>query len=178
MDIQDQLLLLASQRGDAGAFARLVDRWNVRLFRHARRLLGEEEAAWDIVQETWIAIIEGLAKLNDVGAFATWAFRIVHHKCADRRRKGERRRRLGRELADRRRDHARAQAAPVRTGLLGEGIDALPAEQRSAVSLYYLEGLSVAEIAEIDSVPEGTVKSRLYHARQSLRACLEEREDG
>lgn len=179
MGIHDELLLLRCRRGDAGAFAQLVDRWNARLFRHARRLTGEQESAWDVVQETWLAIIKGLSGLDDVRAFATWAFRIVHHKCADRSRKEKRRRRLGKELADRPRDCTGARAtAQARTGLLEEGIDALPPEQRSAVSLYYLEGLSVGEIAKIESVPEGTVKSRLYHARQSLRAYLEEREDG
>jgi len=176
--ILDELLVLQCQQGSAQAFAKLVDRWQERLLRHACRLIHDEDAAWDIVQETWIAIINGLHRLDDVAAFPAWAFRIMTNKCGDWQRKQHRRRKVRGELADRSTHSRQATGATqMRSGTLKEGMKALSPEQRAAVALYYLEGFSIAEVAEIQSVPEGTVKSRLHHARNFLRRYLGELND-
>lgn len=93
--IRSDVLVLRCQEGDAAAFESLVLVWQERLWRHARRLTGDEDAADDIPQESWLAIGRGMSRLQDPAAFSAWAYRIVSNKCNDwirrecRRRKGQ-----------------------------------------------------------------------------------------
>ena len=79
--LNDELLVLRCQEGDAEAFELLVGRWQRQLWRHAWRLTGDEGTAWDVVQETWIGISRGIARLADASAFPAWAYQIVSNKC-------------------------------------------------------------------------------------------------
>jgi RNA polymerase sigma-70 factor (ECF subfamily) len=90
--IEDELLVLRSQEGDLAALGALVDRWQERLWRHAWRLLGDENAAWDALQDAWIGISRGIGHLEDAAAFPAWAYRITSNKCRDRIRRERRRR--------------------------------------------------------------------------------------
>lgn len=172
--IFDEYLVTAAQAGDSAALSRLVQRWQPRLLRHAWRLLGDAERARDLVQESWLQILRGLWRLDDTVAFPAWAFRIVTRRCQ-------------RALLGTRHDHdggeALAMLAAPEAGADGESaaelatvraaMHTLPAPQRSALALFYLEDLSVAEIAIALDVAPGTVKTRLMHARRKLRALLE-----
>ena len=173
--IEDELLVLRSQEGDVAAFDELVDRWQERLWRHAWRLLGDEDAAWDALQEAWIAISRDLRRLEDVAAFPAWAYRITSNKCRDRIRRERRRRQAVDDYAE----HVRqadndASHVDDRCADLSEALTRLPGRDRAILSLRYEEGFDTAAIAEILRVPEGTVKSRLYYARKRLRKFLEE----
>jgi RNA polymerase sigma-70 factor (ECF subfamily) len=168
----DAYLIASARTGDARAFAALFKRWNARLSSHAWRLLGDREAAADAVQEAWAEIVRGLGRLSDMSAFPAWAYRIVSRRCAKS---------IGRNVRDR--EAADALAAEPRgseevpeasdSHLLRHAIDALPPDQRAAIALFYLEDMSVAEVAVALAVPAGTVKTRLMHARHKLRAALE-----
>jgi len=81
--LNDELLVLQRQEGDAEAFELLVGRWQGRLWRHAWRLTGNESAAWNAIQEAWIGISRGINRLADVAAFPAWAYQIVGNKCRD-----------------------------------------------------------------------------------------------
>jgi RNA polymerase sigma-70 factor, ECF subfamily len=169
--LTNELLVLRCQEGDAPAFEALVARWQARLWRHARRLTGEESAAWDVLQEAWIGIARGLARLENPAAFPAWAYQIVSYKCHDAARR-DRRRRLATE------SYA-AQFPPDADtsqcdGSLRETLEALPGPDRAILSLRYEEQFDTAEIAGILGIPEGTVKSRLYAARQRLRRVWKE----
>ena len=175
-DIQDQILVLRCRQGDAAAFAALFDRWQPRLLHLACRLTGDRDAAWDAVQETWMAVTRGLDRLDDVDAFAKWIFRILNNKCNDWGRKQHRQRRLENGLILE--QQAREEQADVpeqRYDSVREAMAALPPADGVLLTLYYIENLGVAAIAEIVGVPAGTVKSRLYHARNRLRAMLKEK---
>ncbi len=168
-------LVAAARTGDARALSRLAEFRGPRLVAHAARLLGEREAARDMVQDAWIEIIRGLPSLRDDTAFLPWALRIVS-------------RRVSREIARRQRGRRLAEAVTAETDPVvpetGPGeVDAarvraavatLPAPQAATVALFYLEDLSVAEVATALDVPVGTVKTRLMHARTKLRALLGE----
>jgi RNA polymerase sigma-70 factor (ECF subfamily) len=170
--VLDELLVLQAQGGDADALAAIVRRWQGRLARHAFHLLGSAEDATDVVQETWLAVVRGINGLDDPACFPRWVFSIVSRKCADCIRHWQRDRMLVTGLASNR----PAPATPVTESELVHlraGLQRLGGERRALLSMAYLDGLSIIEIATVLGVPPGTVKSRLYHARQELKEMLE-----
>ncbi|HEY4760599.1 MAG TPA: sigma-70 family RNA polymerase sigma factor [Thermoguttaceae bacterium] len=172
--LNDELLVLRCQEGDAEAFEALVGRWQERLWRHARRLTGDENTAWDVLQEGWIGICRGLNRLVDPAAFPAWAYQIISNKCRDRIRR-EKRYREAAELYSERIYREQTEAIEVKNqyATLKEALEHLPGHVRAILSLRYEEGFDTAEIAAILGVPDGTVKSRLFHARQKLSKYLE-----
>lgn len=167
-------LVATARTGDRRAMARLVALRGPRLLAHATRLLGERETARDVVQDAWVEILRGLGGLRDERAFLPWALRIVSRRVA----REIRRRQSGRRLAT----AIQAEADPLVNEAGPDEVDAakvraamatLPPAQAATVALFYLEDLSVTEVATALDVPVGTVKTRLMHARARLRALLE-----
>lgn len=168
----DELLVLRCQEGNREACDLLVRRWQRRLWRYARRLTGSSDAAWDVMQETWMAVLKQIRKLSDPAWFAAWAHRIVRNKCADHCRKASRRRNLAETLAERQ----RADNDPPREGpadAVAEALRRLPPARQELLALKYGADLNIIEIALVLGIPAGTVKSRLHHAREQLRRILE-----
>lgn len=166
--------LVASARlGDRRALSRLVELRGARLHAHAVRLMGEREAARDIVQEAWVEILRSLHGLRDDAAFLPWALRIVSRRVAREISCRQRGRRLADEVAAEM-DPVTAEAGPgvVDAARVRAAIATLPREQAATVALFYLEDLGVAEVATALDVPVGTVKTRLMHARRKLYAHL------
>jgi RNA polymerase sigma factor (sigma-70 family) len=181
--ILDELLVLASQDGDARALEALVRRYQQRLLRHAQRLTGSVDAAGDVTQETWLAIARGLRRLDDPARFRAWAFRILTHKAADWIRKRQRGRALQKSVESREPrpgssdlENESAGHAAGTTSRLRSAIAQLSPELQAVIGLHYGEGLSMAEIAHVLGVPDGTVKSRLHAARSRLRQSIERSE--
>lgn len=173
--ILDQYLVTLAQAGSRDAIERLARRWTPRLLRFATRTVGRSELARDIVQETWLGVIRGLKALVDPSSFPAWIYGIAHRKCIDAIRVKQRWRKLTDQV-----QREVGVAVDSATSVTGETLDLATAigrlndEQRSVVALFYGEDLSVVEIAEILSVPAGTVKSRLFHARETLKKLLGE----
>lgn len=167
--IVDQLLVMECQDGSVAALEQLVSRWQKRLWQYAYRLTGDAEAAWDVTQESWLGVIRGLSRLNDPARFRSWIYRIVTRKADDwivRNAKARRQR------AEIRPEELRQECdEPDELQYLMHG---LPEPSRTVLTLHYWEGLSVAEIARVLGVPEGTVKSRLYTARNELKALWQQ----
>lgn len=166
----DELLVLQCQAGDGAALDELVKRWQPRLMRHALRLSMNPEIAGDICQEAWLAIVRGIHRVSDPAMFRAWALRIVANKAADwlRRKHREGLQVTGEEPRERDRADPPEALAQVQAALAR-----LSSERREILELRYLEELSTAEIAVVLAIPEGTVKSRLHHARNHLREVLE-----
>jgi len=172
--LNDELLVLRCQEGDAEAFALLVGRWQRRLWRHAWRLTGDESAAWDAVQETWMGISQGMARLADAAAFPAWAYQIASNKCRDSLRRDRRRRQAAETYFAWTQGEQRETAmAEEQYSNLKNALEQLSGPDRAVLSLRYEENFDTAEIAGILAVPEGTVKSRLFYARRRLRKYLE-----
>ena len=170
--VLDELLVMRCQAGDRESFDLLVRRWQRRLWRYARSLTGSDDGAWDVVQETWIAIMRRLRKLSDPAWFAAWAYRITRNKAVDYCRGAGRRRRLAENLAERQRvDEKPDHESPG--DAVAESLRQLPPDQRDLLTLKYGEDLSIVDIAVVLGIPAGTVKSRLHHAREQLRHILE-----
>jgi RNA polymerase sigma factor (sigma-70 family) len=171
--IADELLVLATQARSVEAFERLASRWHPRLLRHARRLTGDADGARDAVQEAWLAIARGLGRLRDPARFGSWALRITSRRCADWIAHRQRTRQRFSEIDAAADVPTPADAREDDLSRLREALRGLGPDQRALMAMYYVEDLSVTEVAEVLGVPVGTVKSRLFHARERLRAVLE-----
>jgi RNA polymerase sigma-70 factor (ECF subfamily) len=161
--------------GDCSAFESLVARWQPRFERHAWRLTGCRDAVPDIVQEAWLAVVQGIHRLDDPACFPRWAYRIVTNKCADWTRRLQRDRKakhdIARQFGEISSSAGNDSGAEVES--LHQALESLSGDQRAMLTMFYQDGLSIAAIAEVLSIPEGTVKSRLHHARIRLKKLLE-----
>ena len=166
--IEDQLLVMDAQDGDVEAMEKLVSRWQKRLWRHAVRLTSDPQAAWDITQQSWVAIIKGRRKLHDAANFRAWSYRIVTNKSMDWIKSNKDRKHV---------DIAQVpeieQAASADTGLL-ELLGKLDFRKRAVLCLHYFEQLTIPEISAALKIPKGTVKSRLHNARSELKVLYEQ----
>jgi RNA polymerase sigma factor (sigma-70 family) len=174
--IFDEYLVACAKAGDRKAFTRLAENWQKRLLAHAWRLTGDAEMALDVVQDGWADIVRGLPALKDPRVFPSWAFRIISRRAADAIGRIQRKRRTEAAYAAEpgaTEDSAKAMEFKADSSPLHRAIAALPAKHRAVIALFYLEDFSVTEIAVALSVPAGTVKTRLMHARKKLHASLE-----
>jgi RNA polymerase sigma-70 factor (ECF subfamily) len=174
MELPDEALLAAFQRGDDAAFGALYDRYNVRITSYAYRLLRRQEEAEEICTETFVRVVERKASTGSVRA---WLFTIAHRLCLDRLRRHQRRQRLlewfGWSVAERPSPEEVA-SLDQRVTRLESALGGLGEEHRAIVWLTYTEGLSSPEIAPIVGLTEQQVRSRLTYARRLLKAALEE----
>ncbi|MCB1037182.1 MAG: sigma-70 family RNA polymerase sigma factor [Acidobacteria bacterium] len=176
-EILDEYLVLRGQGGDREAMRSLVDLLHPRLVAHAWNLTGDRNAADDVVQEAWLAIVRGLRRLRDPARFRSWALKIVTFKCRDWIRRAQSGRRLEEGLARDAELQSQSVDGPQTDGSvarLRQAIAILPPEQKALLSMFYLEEMTVREVADVLAIPAGTVKSRLFHAREKLRRLLED----
>jgi RNA polymerase sigma factor (sigma-70 family) len=171
--IYDELLVLKCQQGNKDAFDELVARWQKRLWHYAFQVTRSESAAWDILQETWLAVIKGLSKLRDSTLFPRWTLQILNNKCADWLRKQHSQSQLNNQLADQvRNDLDKRQTTNEKTASLEIAIEKLSPDRRALLSLRYQQDFDTGQIAEILGVAEGTVKSRLHRTLTELRQLM------
>ncbi|MDC0736892.1 RNA polymerase sigma factor [Cognatishimia sp. SS12] len=166
----EEYLVAGARLNDRAAIADLVRLRGPRLLVHATRLLGNRDEAQDAVQDAWVEILRDISKLRVDAAFAAWATRIVTRRCARIISGNQRNRRIAQDLAPLT-DFAAAPMVDDQAAVR-RAIADLPAAQGAAVALFYLEDMSLAEVAVAMDVPLGTVKSRLSHARERLRESL------
>ncbi|QDT38107.1 RNA polymerase sigma factor [Stratiformator vulcanicus] len=176
--ILDEYLVLAAQQGDEMAMSRLVGRFDEPFRRYAARLMGNPEEAADAVQEAWMKIVKGIRSLDDPARFRSWAYRIVNRRCCDRLRAGVRRFESSTLAIEPEDTHAgRGPGDPIeeaeQLAELRAALQNLPQDRRELLAMYYMDDLTVREIAEVLDVKPGTVKSRLHYAREELRRYLE-----
>ncbi len=177
--IREELLVLQSQLGDEKAFTTLMDSIEDRLLYFIRRLVRDEDTAYDVLQEIWIAVFRNIQRLRDPGLFRVWVYRIAHDKAVSLVRRD-----ISREKAEEQYTKERSQDTesigfdPADAGRIHEAMEQLSAIHREALSLFFLEELSYEEIAAVTRCGVGTVKSRLYYAKRALRMLLEEPANG
>jgi len=126
-----------------------------------------------------MAIVRGINRLDDPARFRSWAYRIVANKCADWTRRRVADRNAVRQFrdesspADNRPNDVNSHDTVAR---LRAAMSTLPGEQRAVLSLHYIDGMPVGEIARVIGIATGTVKSRLHHARSKLKRMMERAE--
>ena len=180
-------LVLAAQQGDQEAVAALYEAFQSDIYYHIlKNVNNDTELAADLTQDTFIEIMQTLSDLKEPAAFVTWSQRIAYHKCTAYFRK---RHEL---LVDETEDgysvfdtieEDRSEFIPGEAlekeefrRAIQKMIDELPPEQRSAILLRYFNELPVQEIAKIQGVSEGTVKSRLNYGRKTIKSGVEKYE--
>ncbi|WAS93692.1 RNA polymerase sigma factor [Nannocystis punicea] len=168
-----ELLALRCRRGEPAALTELVRTWEPRLFFYVRRMLVDEEEAWQVLQEVWLAVLSRIDGLREPRCLPQWLYTIARNTLMSHLR--------GR-YAERERAAAEAPEPIDEDDPLARWTDAeqvyaglarLPPVDREVLTLCFLDDLSIAEIAEVLAIPPGTVKSRLFKARRALRAVLE-----
>lgn len=167
----EEYLVVEARLGRVSAKAELVELRGPRLLVHATRLLGNRDEAQDAVQDAWMQIFKGLNSLKNVGAFPAWSTRIVTRCCyriIDRRVRGQA---IAESLAPLTESLCETEIGDG-MHLLRQAIYRLPGPQAATVALFYLEEMSLAEVAHALDVPVGTVKSRLSQARRTLKESL------
>ena len=145
--------------GDMEAFGTLMERYEKPALRAAWLISGNAADSEDIVQETFTACYLNRKKLREPAAFKTWFYRILTRSAWKICKK------TGREC-------------PEEERILFEAVEKLPPKQKTVLILYYYNGMPIREIAKVCGVFEGTVKSRLYHAKEQLKKVLTQEEGG
>ena len=167
-------LVARTLSGERAAFGVLVERYAPQARRVARAVLGDPDEADDAAQDGFLSALVKLGQYDARRPFGPWLMRIVANAATDRRRRRQVRRveQLDPGLVG---GGPRPDTEAVRSEL-GERLRAalaeLPPRRRTAVVLFDVEGYSHAEIAEMLGIPEGTVRSEVFHARRRLRALL------
>ena len=171
--IYRELLALRCRRGDADAWRELMSAWEPRLFYYVRRLVPQESDAWDVLQQTWLGAYRNIRTLAEPKLLATWLYRIARNKAISRRR--EQRPDVV-DVADEQvvdDDEPDAVERFDNAEAVHRALDELSVAHREALTLHFLQDLSLEQIADVLDVPVGTVKSRLHHAKRAMRKVLE-----
>jgi RNA polymerase sigma-70 factor (ECF subfamily) len=184
----DEQLLACFAAGRREALEELFRRYRVPAYRVAHRLLGHEADALDAVQEGFVKALTHLDSFRGQSSFKTWLLRVVSNAALDLGRQRGRREAVslpgggladgdggGPAVAD---DPTRGLERADLRRLLDEALATLPEAQRRTFVLHADAELSYREVAEVLGISIGTVMSRLYYARQKLRAFLAERTEG
>ena len=175
----DEQLVAAFRAGREDAFAEMAERYRDRLVAYARHMLRArgQAAAEDVVQDVLLRAYRALRADSRPMALRAWLYRIAHNRCLDELR-GERptAELLADEMPGDGVDPAAAFGRRERLRELVGDIQSLPAQQRSALVIRELDGLSYAELAEALDTTVPAIKSLLVRARMNLATAAEERE--
>ena len=182
----DQELVRRTLRGDKGAFEVIVQRYQQPVLNYVGRMVRERELALDMSQEVFLRVYASLASYRPEYKFSTWLFRIASNYLIDHWRK----KRLPTVSIDQPLEDdedgfciqvaddepsvvRRLELKELRTRLDG-AIDRLPPHLRELFIWRHINGLSYEEMAEIKGLPLGTVKNRVFQAKEMLKKWLEE----
>jgi RNA polymerase sigma-70 factor (ECF subfamily) len=188
----DEELLDRFRQGESRAFEELMRRHRTPLYNFILRSVRQRETAEEILQDTWIRIIQGAAEFQRAAKFSTWAYTVARNLCIDHARKAALRKHPSLDQKTRDRDEGPTLGESVRDSRpqadretigkelqqrLVDAISALPPDQREVFILREYSDLPFKEIAAIIGAPENTVKSRMRYALERLQDALSEYED-
>jgi RNA polymerase sigma-70 factor (ECF subfamily) len=165
--------------GDTSAFQQIVEATSDRMFRLSARIMGSAADAEDVLQDAYVKAYQALlaGKFDQRSRPETWLYRIVTNTSLDALRSRARRRTTSDEMVDPALDGVASAEARVALAEINDWLGRLPPDQRAAVTLKALEGLTSAEVAEILECSEGAVEQRLVRARATLRELGQEDHD-
>lgn len=175
--LESAVLAVRWQRGDRSAFEEIVRLWEQPLFYYLRRLAPSEADAWELLQETWLKLFRSLKSLRDPHTLPAFLYTTARNTAISRLRSPN---------CDDHESYPESTAdvqSPDDIAAIDDAeqihhaLDQLPLLQREALTLYFLQDLSLQEMASVLEVPLGTVKSRLHYAKLALRNILSPGDD-
>jgi RNA polymerase sigma factor (sigma-70 family) len=172
-----ELLVLRCRQGQKNAFEELIRMWEKRLFYYIRRLVDDEHDAWQILQETWVKVLRSIRKLREPRKLPAWLYSTARNTA----------------ITHLRNEYARQSLLENNDSISGEigpdpllrfddaeqvhyGLGRLSLPHREILTMFFLQDLSLEEVAAVLDIPVGTVKSRLYYAKKSLKKVLKQKE--
>lgn len=192
-DTPDEALMVRFQRGDRAAFRMLVRRHQAPLYNFALRHLRRPAQAEDVVQDTFVRVVQSATDFKHEARFSTWLYTIARNLCIDQLRKGALRRHpsldearpgaegdgptLGEQMPDSKASVERAATDTELRTRIADAVEKLPDDQREVFLMREVANLPFKEIAGITGVSENTVKSRMRYALERLQAALSEYEE-
>jgi RNA polymerase sigma-70 factor (ECF subfamily) len=176
MTSDEHELIRQCLNGDADKFSLLVDRYKSMMYTIAYRMLGDQDAANDMAQESFISAYTGLKDFRHGSKFSTWLYRILMNKCRDYLRSGKNKISID-EIAELRSDPKDTPEEAASTHQVSDAVqkalDGLPPEYREVIVLKHMEELDYREISQILGASVAALKVRAYRAREQLRGVLE-----
>ncbi len=181
---EDQVLIKKTLRGDRRAFEELMRKYEKKIFSFVVRMVRNEDTAVDLTQDFFFKIFTVLEKYNFEYKFSTWAYRICYNLVIDHIRKNQAqvdslddetvstRDMLDSENVSRE-DGFMALARAETRDYVWRVVDQIPLKFRELILLRYIQDLKYEEIAEITSLPVGTVKNRIFKAKEILKQEME-----
>jgi RNA polymerase sigma-70 factor (ECF subfamily) len=176
-DVKDEHLMSSIHRGDTAAFNELYQRYSKRLMYYFIRMLGgSNEKAQDFLQDIFVKIIERPDLFDTSRKFSTWIFSVAHNMCKNEyRRMSIRGNIVHEDEIDRHTEinETELQDMQLTADQIFDAIDSLGEAEKTAFILYYREDFTLQEIGKVLSLPEGTIKSKLFYTRKKLSKKLQ-----
>ncbi|NLD50301.1 MAG: sigma-70 family RNA polymerase sigma factor [Clostridiaceae bacterium] len=183
-------LVERAKTGDVEAFEQLIEGCEKKVFNIAFRMIANYEDAKEVAQEVFIRAFKSISKFKGDSLFSTWIYKITTNVCLDEIRKRKNKKIIslaeeieidGNEVKRQIRDEgpgpeSEAESNEVKKAVI-DSINSLPEDYKTVIVLRDIHGFSYEEIAKFINCPEGTVKSRINRARQSLKNILQKRKE-
>ncbi|MEE9369459.1 MAG: sigma-70 family RNA polymerase sigma factor [Pontiella sp.] len=183
----DDELVLKAQQGDIHAFDMLVERYHGRIYGLTYNMCSNREDAEDLTQEVFVKAFEALPRFKGKSSFYTWLYRIAVNKTINYRKKRNRKRALSLDQFDQEikidesYNDLTSKGSPLRNISLSElqiklneALQSLSEKHRTVVVMHDMQGIPHEEISKVVGASVGTVRSRLFYARQQMQAELAE----
>lgn len=165
------------KKGDEEAFAKLIEQYKLPIYKTAKAILKDEDDVCDAIQDTALSIYKNISNLKNEKYFKTWIIRITMNKCYDiitkHRLNDEKISKIQLNNED---IHNNFDNNLILKTDLEKALNLLEEDLRIVTVLYYYNDFSISEISEILNIPKGTVKSRVFRARERLYQILNKEE--
>ena len=187
MKENDSELIRQAKAGDSKAYDKLLYKYKNSVYNLVYRMVRDVEEAEDLTQEAFIKAFNSLTQFNEEYAFSTWLYKIATNNCIDffRKRKLQtlsldkpiqyKDSEIHQDIPDPELNPEKSILASERSSIIKEAIKTLPEKYYTAIVLRHNEEKSYEEIAEILNLPIGTVKARIFRAREMLNKALKDR---
>ena len=184
---KDFELIREAKSGNAKAYDQLINKYRAAVYNLVMRMVRNQHEAEDLMQEAFIKVYNSLNSFNEEYAFSTWLFKIASNNCIDyfRKRKLQtlsldkpiqyKDSEMQHEYPDPDLDAENTIIAKERSKIIQEAINSLPKKYYVAIDLRHREEKSYEEIAELLKLPLGTVKARIFRAREMLNKILKDK---
>lgn len=181
VELNDSNLVIQCQSGDVDAFGLLVEKYSDKAIRTAYLITGRQDIAEDIAQEAFIQCYYSIKQLKNVEFFKTWFYKILMRTSWKMVNKANGQMKM--ESIDKAGNYQLSDSFNLQENLeirqaheaIRQGVDKLSKPLNEVIVLYYYNGFTIKEIAQVLDCREGTVKSRLFNARKVLAKGLKQK---